>query len=221
MTNKNNKDFIDINISDFNYDSSEIKSLMDTKLPDPDTLSFYNQIFKREIFINNDIDEYCANYSKMIFDWNLEDRGIPIEERKRIKIFLHTDGGDVPSMNSLISAIILSKTPIITIGLGKVYSAGAMILISADSDKRLLLPNSRVMIHKGSSGIISDVNKIINYSKFLEKDNELTKQYILQRTNISPEKYKEVEDKDWYILPSECVEFGVASRIIEDIDELA
>lgn len=203
---------------DLDYDNDEIKDLIKINLPDPDTLSYYNQLSKREIFINQDIDEYCVDYAKMIFDWNLQDKNTPIEDRKKIKIFLHTDGGCVASMNALISAIILSKTPVTTIGMGKIYSAGAMLLISAD--ERLLLPMARVMIHKGSSGIISDVNKIIDYSKFLERDNELSKQFILQRTKITPKKYKEVEDKDWYIMPQECVELGIATRIIEDIEEL-
>ena len=204
--------------NDLDWDNASIAKLKQTILPEPDVLTYYNQIAKREIFINGDIDEYCADHAKLIFDWNFEDRDIPKEQRKKIKIFLHTDGGCVASMNVLIAAIMLSKTPITTIAMGKIFSAGAMIFLSAD--ERLLLSTSRVMIHKGSSGIISDVNKIIDYSKFLEKDNELSKKFILERTNITAKKYKEVEDKDWYLLPQECVDLGIATKIVENIDEL-
>ena len=76
------------------------------------------------------------------------------------------------------------------------------------------------MIHKGSSGIISDVNKIIDYSKFLEKDNEVTKEFILKNTKITPKKYKEVEDKDLYLFPNECIDMGIATGIVQDIEEL-
>ena len=203
---------------DLDWENVEIKKLMKTTLPDPELLSFYNQFSKREIFINGFIEEYVADYAKNIFDWNFEDKDIPIEQRKKIKIFLHTDGGDVSSMNALIAAIMLSKTPVVTIAMGKIFSAGAMIFLA--SNERLLLPTSRVMIHKGSSGIISDVNKIIDYSKFLEKDNELSKKFILERTNITAKKYKEVEDKDWYLLPQECVDLGIATKIVENIEEL-
>lgn len=203
---------------DYDFDSIEIKTLSKTTLPDPDLLSYYNQISKREIFINGDIDEYCADYAKLIFDWNYEDKDIPIKERKRIKIYLHTDGGCIASMNAIIAAITLSKTPITTIALGKIFSAGAMIFIAAK--ERLLLSTSRVMIHKGSSGIISDVNKIIDYSKFLEKDNDLTREFILQNTNITLQKYKEVEDKDLYLFPNECIELGIATKIVDSIEEL-
>lgn len=202
----------------FDFCEEETKDLLNKNLPDPDTLSYFNRIAKREIFINTDIDEYCVDFAKMIIDWNRQDKGIPIEERKKIKIFINTDGGDVTAMNSLINAIQLSKTPCITIGMGKCFSAGAMILISAK--ERYIFPNTIVMIHKGSSGIISDVNKIIDYSKFLEADNELNKHYIFANTKITSKKYKEVENKDWYIFANECIDWGIADKIITDLDEI-
>ncbi|MDD4778992.1 MAG: ATP-dependent Clp protease proteolytic subunit [Tissierellia bacterium] len=204
-----------------NWDSfidEETKEVGKINLPDPETLDYYKQLSNREIFINQDIDEYVVDYSLKIIEWNKEDKNIPIEDRKKIKIFINTDGGDVTAMNSMINAIQLSKTPCITIGMGKVFSAGAMILLA--SKERWVFKNTIVMIHKGSSGIISDVNKIIDYSKFLEKDNEYNKQYILDNTKITPKKYKEVENKDWYIFASECLEWGIATKIIDNIDDL-
>jgi ATP-dependent Clp protease protease subunit len=204
-----------------NWDSfidEETKEIGKINLPDPETLDYYKQLSNREIFINQDIDEYVVDYSLKIIEWNKEDKNIPIEDRKKIKIFINTDGGDVTAMNSMINAIQLSKTPCITIGMGKVFSAGAMILLA--SKERWVFKNTIVMIHKGSSGIISDVNKIIDYSKFLEKDNEYNRQYILDNTKITPKKYKEVENKDWYIFASECLEWGIATKIIDDINDL-
>lgn len=200
------------------YGDEEVKKLSKSSLPDIYDLNYYNRLSRREIFLNNYVDDECVDYAYQIIQWNREDKDIPIEQRKKIKIFLHTSGGDVTAMNALISAIQLSKTPCMTIGLGKIFSAGAMLLLAAK--ERLLLSNSRVMIHKGSSGIISDVNKIIDYSKYLEKDNEACKQYILENTKMTNKKYKEVEDKDWYLFPSECVDLGIATGIITDIDQI-
>lgn len=202
----------------FDFYGDEVKELVNKNLPDPDTLDFFNRRANREIFLNNDVDDYCVEFAKQIFEWNKQDKGLDIENRKRIKVFINTDGGDATAMNALINAIQLSKTPVITIGLGKCYSAGSMILMSAK--ERYILPNTIVMIHKGSSGIISDVNKIIDYSKFLEKDNEICKHFILTNTKITEKIYKEVENKDWYVFASECIEYGIATKIIDDIDEI-
>jgi ATP-dependent Clp protease protease subunit len=211
---------MDNNKLDFDIDwgCEEIKELAKAVLPEPSLLDYYNQKAQRQIYINEIIDDPCVDYAYQIIQWNKVDKDLPIEQRKKIKIFIHTDGGDTSAMNAIISSIMLSKTPVMAIGMGKIFSAGAMIFLAAK--ERLLLPTARVMIHKGSSGIISDVNKIIDYSKFLEKDNELSKKFILERTNITAKKYKEVEDKDWYLLPQECVELGIATGIVSDIEEL-
>jgi ATP-dependent Clp protease protease subunit len=203
----------------FNIDcEDEVKELFNKNLPDSALLDYYNRLANREIFINYDIDDQLVDFSKQIIDWNKQDKGIPIEKRQKIKIYINTDGGETNAMNNFINVVQLSKTPCITIGMGKCFSAGAMILISAK--ERYIFKNTIVMIHKGSSGIISDVNKIIDYSKFLEADNELCKQYILANTKITPEKYREVENKDWYVFADECIKWGIATKIIDDIDEI-
>lgn len=202
----------------FSFCEEEVKEILNKNLPDSALLDYYNRLANREIFINYDVDEQCVEFAKQIIDWNKQDKDMPIEDRKKIKIFINTDGGDVTAMNNLISAIQLSKTPCVTIGMGKCFSAGAMLLLAGK--ERYIFSNTIVMIHKGSSGIMSDVNKIIDYSKFLEKDNEMCRKYIFSNTKINNKKYKEVEDKDWYIFPQECIEWGIADKIIEDLDEI-
>jgi ATP-dependent Clp protease protease subunit len=205
------------NVDEF-YDDEYVKTLSKTTLPDPELLDYYNRLSRREIFINCDITEELVEYSHQIIKWNIEDKDVPVESRKKIKIFINTDGGEATAANNFISVMQLSKTPCITIGMGKCYSAGALIFLAGK--ERYIFKNTIIMIHKGSSGIISDVNKIIDYSKFLEKDNEICKEFILQNSKIPVKKYKEVEDKDWYIFPTEAIDYGIATRIISDIDEL-
>lgn len=206
--------------ADFTFElyEEEVKELFNKNLPDSALLDYYNRLANREIFINWDVDDQLVDYSKQIIDWNKQDKDIPIEQRKKIKIFINTDGGSITSMWNFINIVQLSKTPCITIGMGKLFSAGAMLFISAPI--RLLFKNTEIMIHKGSSGVISDISCIINYSKFLEKETEMRREYIFNNTKITPKKYKEVEDKDWYITAPEAVEFGIATKIIDDIDEI-
>ena len=110
--------------------TDEIKGLKDVNLPDPDLLYYYNMMDNREIFVNFDIDENLIVNSYDIIKWNKEDKNIPIEERKPIKIFINSDGGCLNSILNLIDTIKLSKTPIITIGMGKAYSAGGLLLMA-------------------------------------------------------------------------------------------
>ena len=202
----------------FDFCEVEVKELFNKNLPDSELLDFYNRLANREIFINWDIEDQLVEYSKQIIDWNKVDKGKPIEERKPIKIFINTDGGSISAMWNFINVVQLSKTPCITIAMGKIYSAGSMIFLAAPI--RLLFKNTTIMIHKGSSGVISDISCIINYSKYLEKETDMRKEYIFSNTKITPKKYKEIEDKDWYITASEAIEWGIATKIVDDIDEI-
>ena len=76
------------------------------------------------------------------------------------------------------------------------------------------------MIHKGSSGMIGDVNKIIDYSNFLERDNEICKDYLLTNTDISEETYKEIENKDWFIFKDDIIKFGICKNVISSLSEI-
>lgn len=198
----------------------DVEMIFDKTLPDPALLDYYNRLSNRELFINSDIDDYCIDYAKQIFDWNKADKDIPLEKRKTIKIYINTDGGETTSMNTLVAAIQLSKTKCITIGMGKCFSAGSMLLIAPKPENRYILPNTIVMMHKGSSGIGGDVNKIIDYSKFLEKENENCKQYILANTDITEREYKKIENKDWFLFKDDIVKYGICKNVITDLDEI-
>jgi ATP-dependent Clp protease protease subunit len=211
MSNKINWEII------LDEDTREVCKL---NLPDAELLDYYKRISNRELFINGDVDDFLVDFSLKIIEWNKQDASLPIDQKKIIKVFIHTDGGDVAAMNNFISTVQLSKTPCMTIGMGKCLSAGSMLLLSGTKGMRYIFPTTTAMVHKGSSGIISDVNKIINYANFLSKEEERNKKYILENTKITAKKYKEVEDKDWYLLSEDIIEFGLADKMITDLSEI-
>jgi len=211
---KNNSEYLTI------LCEPDVEVLIDRTLPDPATLDYYNRLVNREIFINGIIEDYCVDYAKQIMDWNKADRNIPEDKKIPIKIYINTDGGESAAIDSLISAVQISSTRCITIGMGKCLSAGSMLFIAAKPENRYMLPNTIVMIHKGSSGIGGDVNKIIDYSKFLEKENEICKRYILDNTDITEKEYKKIENKDWYLFKDDIVRFGICKNIITDFSQI-
>lgn len=55
----------------------------------------------------------------MILKWNSEDKKLPLSCRKKIFVYINSDGGDCILGNQILSTIEYSNTPVITIGLGK------------------------------------------------------------------------------------------------------
>ena len=198
--------------------TDEIKGLGKINLPDPNTLYFYNRLQNRELFINFDIDENLVENSYDIMRWNKEDKGVPIENRKPITIFINSDGGCLNSVLNFINTIKLSKTPVITIGMGKVYSAGFLLLLAGH--KRYCFENTEGLLHSGNFGIRNSTEKVMDYIDHTKKVEQKVKEYIIDNSNISSEEYDKNYRNEWYMLSNELLQYNIVTKIITDLDDI-
>ena len=107
---------------------SEIENL---KLPDPSLKQFYEDLDERIIWIDDEITEgNTIPVTKAILRWNKEDKDIPIEERKPIKILIFSPGGDLYTTLALVDIMLLSKTPVYTYNMGIAMSGGLLLICS-------------------------------------------------------------------------------------------
>ncbi len=203
---------------EFAEDFSDMTALLDTTLPDPGMIELYRRLRNREIVWNDNIDDATIDIALYIRKWNKEDREIDTDKRKPIKIFINSDGGNVDTVLHIIDMIQLSKTPVYTIGMGRVYSAGGLLLMAGH--KRFVFPNTSCLIHDGSSGVIDSIGKMLDNLEFTKKLNERIREYILSKTNITDEMYKENYRSDWFLFSAEMIELGIADEIVTDIDTI-
>lgn len=199
-------------------DFGEIANLLNRTLPDPSLLEYYRMRTKREIMWNSDIEDDILEVSLAIRKWNVEDNGIEVDKRIPIKIFINSDGGSVDAVMNVIDLIKLSKTPVITIGMGKVYSAGGLLLMAGH--KRYIFKHTSCLIHDGSSGAVGSIGKLIDNLKFTEKLEVLIKEYIISSTKITEQMFDANYRRDWFMFSDEMLELGVADEIIDDIDTI-
>ena len=129
------------------------KEIADIKLPDPDLLRFYKNQKSRIIYLDYIIDEdFIQLVGNQIIEYNIEDKGKPVEERKPIVILINSGGGNLETCFAVVGIIEQSKTPVITVNLSSAHSAAGLILLAGH--KRYCMPRSQMLIHKGSdSGI--------------------------------------------------------------------
>ncbi len=203
---------------EFMEEFEDVQDLMDEKLPDPTLLEHYRRLKKREILWNDDIDDATIDIALYIKKWNAEDKGIAQEERKPIKIFINSDGGSVDTVLHIIDMIGLSKTPVYTIGMGRVYSAGGLLLMAGH--KRYVFPHTSCLIHDGSSGTIGSIGKMLDNLEFTKELEKRMKEYILSSTKITEEVYDRNYRRDWFMFSEEMIELGIADEIVADIDTI-
>lgn len=154
-----------------------------------------------------------------IVAFNREDRGIPPEERKPIRLYINSPGGDLVEGFALVSIIKLSKTPIWTINMGQWCSMA--FLIGITGHRRFSMPCMTFLMHDGTSGAFGSVNKIQDQMKFEERfEREVVRALVLEHSNMKDIDYDALARVELYMLPEDALERGFIDEIVTDIDDI-
>lgn len=188
------------------------------QLPDPELRDYYRDEEERIFWLDQGVAECASDLIKMIIRCNKEDKGVAVEDRKPIKIFIDSNGGDVVFMWSIIQMIEISTTPVWTIDYCTAYSAAAEIL--AAGHKRFAFPGSHVMIHLGSCAYSGDVANVETTKKYFDALSKKTVDHLLSKTNIDPKMFKKKTMTDWFLDENEALEKGIVDKIITSFDEI-
>jgi len=138
-----------------------------------------------------------------------------------ITIIMNNPGGDHYSGMAIYDAIKASKAHTTIKVFGQAFSMGSLILQAAN--KRILAPNSRIMIHYGTQGTgevhTKDFKQLADES---EKLDTLIEDIYLQKINkkrpISRQELQKILMVDTYLSPKEAVEMGLADKILGEDD---
>lgn len=186
-------------------------------LPDPALLQIYEDRQNRIIWALESVDEQVYDWVDLIFRCNREDKDIPVEKRKPIRIIIANRGGNLEEAKTLIEVMRLSKTPIYTIAIGICASAASMMFLAGH--KRYALSNSTFVLHKGSCNDIGgNFNEVQQFMDQYKKDIAAMINFYKTHTKFSPEIIDKNMETDWYISSQEALDNGLVDSIIEDID---
>lgn len=194
------------------------QKLENLQLPSPELLTYYRDLEDRTIWIDYGVDESILEVSKLIMYFNKLDKGIPVEERKPIKLLLYSYGGDGQACFSLLDVISLSKTPVWTVNMGVAMSAGLLILLGGH--KRFCLKNSTALAHSGSGGASGTFEQTEAQMKDYKRFVDTMRNYIIERTNIDTKTWNKYKSKEWYLYSEDQIKYHVVDKIIDDIDEI-
>lgn len=176
----------------------------------------------RIIILNEEVNDCIVdNYVPFMLQWNYEDLGVPVEERKPIKIFINSIGGDPDAGQALIDTVILSKTPVYTIGMGSVMSSAYLIYLSGHV--RYSYPNTKYLQHEGELGVRGSTSKARDTMRFYQDNEKDIKNFILSRTKIDSDLYDDNFEREWYMTTKKAKELGVVQKILgvdAELDEI-
>lgn len=187
------------------------------QLADPSLVNFYSDLENRTYWLSDEINHYTFDLVQYIIRWNREDKDIPIEERKPIRIIIDCGGGHLSVSETVSNVIKMSKTPVYGIALGYVASGATVIYLSCH--KKYALPNSVFVLHKGScSGVSGTYDEIVAFARDYEKQMETLIGFYIDNTGYTEEEIEENIQTDWYIRTKEALEKGIVDELVADID---
>ena len=140
------------------------------------------------------------------------------EELKPIEFIISTPGGNADDMFALydIMRIYREKCEIHTFGLGKVMSAGVLLLAAGTKGQRKIGKNCRIMIHSVVGGNAGSFHSLINEMEEIKFTQTAYLKALADETNMSFNELKRMIDKkvNVYLSAEEAVKLGIADIIV-------
>jgi ATP-dependent Clp endopeptidase proteolytic subunit ClpP len=137
-----------------------------------------------------------------------------------IEFLISTGGGLVVDMFSVYDAMrdISKECEIVTFGIGKVMSAGVLLLAAGSPGKRKVGKHCRLMLHPISAGNYGQLHELqINFKETNVLQNLYIKELCaLSGGKLSEKKLKSIFSKksDTYFSAEQAVEWGIADVIV-------
>jgi ATP-dependent Clp protease protease subunit len=171
----------------------------------------YSRLLKdRIIFLGTPVDDQVANaiIAQMLF---LEHD----DPSADIRLYINSPGGVVYSGLAIYDTMQMIKPDVSTLCMGMGASMAAVLLAGGTKGKRFALPNSRVMIHQGSSGFRGAVPDIeVAARETLSLTTKLT-EIVALHSGQSFERVKRDTERDYYMTAQDALEYGLIDEVLE------
>lgn len=143
------------------------------------------------------------------------------QNHKPIHMVISTYGGSVDEMFSLYDTIKFLPCPVHTVALGKVMSAGVLLLAAGQKGTRMIGRSARIMMHPISGGMYGNVFENINESKEFIRLQNLMVNALKRETTMTKLDIEKImkSGHDFYLTPDDAVRLGIVDKIVGDTKE--
>ena len=141
-----------------------------------------------------------------------------VEKYMPIEMVISTYGGSALDMFGIcdMMRVVKEDCPIITTGIGKVMSAGVLILASGTKGARRIGRNTRVMIHSVIGGTHGSMHNLENEIEEIRWIQDRYIDTLVKETDMTKRMVKKLLDKkvNIYLDAEQAVDYGIADIIV-------
>ena len=139
------------------------------------------------------------------------------ERAEDIKLYVNTYGGSADEMFAIYDVMNFCKQhcDIQTIGLGKVMSAGTLLLAAGTKGKRYLGSHARVMLHAVNGGHVGELHNLQNEMEQMAGLQESYIQAMSNETSMTKRQIQTLINRkvNVYLNSEEAIEKGLADEV--------
>jgi ATP-dependent Clp protease protease subunit len=183
----------------------------------------YSRLMKdRIVMMNGPVEDNMANLivAQMLF---LESEN----SDKPINLYINSPGGSVTAGLAIYDTMQYIKCPVRTIVMGQAASMGSFLAQAGEAGMRIVLPESRTMIHRVSSGtrgtggsVYVQEMEMEDNLRHLAEAKRLNKRLVelYAKHNSKDKTYDELAETmkfDTFLSAEEAVEYGLADKVVE------
>jgi ATP-dependent Clp protease protease subunit len=150
-----------------------------------------------------------------------------VNSEKPIKLYVNSPGGSVTAGLAIYDTMQFVKAPVHTMVMGQAASMGSFLAQAGEAGKRYVLPESRTMIHRVSSGTrgtsgsvhvqeLQMEDAIRSFDEGKRLNRRLTELYV--KHNSAGKTFEELFDTmkfDTFLSAEEAVDAGLADKVVE------
>lgn len=185
-------------------------------------MDIYSRLLnERIVFLNSGVNDHMANIvvAQLL---HLESA----DSEKDIHMYINSPGGGVTAGLAIYDTMQFIKPNVCTYVMGQACSMGSFLAQAGAAGKRYVLPESRTMIHRVSSGTPGTSGSVHvqalefedakrSYDESIRINKRLTELYV--KHNTAGKTYEELYATmkfDTFLSADEAVEFGLADKVV-------
>ena len=199
-----------------------VPMVIETEAKGERAYDIYSRLLKdRVVMLDTDVNEHTSSLlvAQLLF---MESQG-----NEDISLFINSPGGSVTAGLAIYDTMQFIKPDVATYVIGQACSMGSFLAQAGAPGKRFVLPESRTMIHRVSSGTpgtrgsvhvqelqFEDAKRSFEESQRLNE--RLTQLYV--KHNTAGKSYNEMFEAmkfDTFLSAKEAVEYGLADKVID------
>jgi ATP-dependent Clp protease protease subunit len=164
---------------------------------------------ERIIFLGTPVDDQIANLivAQLI---HLESE----DPDKDISLYVNSPSGSVYAGLAIYDTMQFIKPDVQTICVGIAMSMGALLLAGGAKEKRMALPNAKILIHQVSSGFQGQATDIEIHAREIIDIRRRLDKIIADHTGQPLEKVTRDTERDYFMSADEATEYGIIDRVI-------